>query len=441
MMNLKVGLWQQQTLRLTMTQELSQAIALLQYNAQELSAFLEEKALENPLLQLEASHIKTIDSRFDRVKNSKTKDNKDKQAWIEQIGVKQSDFEAYLKSQLPIHAIEERIFTRLIEHLDENGYLQIGTEQFAAQLHITKEEAEEAIEVLQDMEPAGIGARNLQECLLLQLRRFIPPAELAETIVEQYFELFAAKKWNEIAKHTKASLKEIQGVSDIIQTLNPRPAAIYKEEETVYVTPDVVIEQSDDGISVSVMDGLLPKIIFNKVYYEQLNSGTDKQVNKYLQEKQQDYHWIQRAIEQRKETLLKVTLKIVEKQPEFFTSGPAHLRAMTMKEVAEELDIHESTVSRAVREKYAQTPYGTIELRSFFASNIKSASNEHTSSQQVKKMLEQLVANEDKRKPLSDQALVTLLEKESGVEISRRTIAKYRDQLGIPSSSKRKRYD
>jgi RNA polymerase sigma-54 factor len=163
-------------------------------------------------------------------------------------------------------------------------------------------------------------------------------------------------------------------------------------------------------------------------------------VQQYLKEKQHEYHWIARSIEQRKETITRVALKIVEKQQDFFIYGPEKLKPMTMKEVSEELGIHESTVSRSVREKYAQTPFGTFELKSFFSSAIKTASNEDAGSQEVKKWLTKLIDEEDKYKPLSDQELVRLLEGKKGIIVSRRTIAKYRDQLGIPSSAKRKRF-
>ena len=175
----------------------------------------------------------------------------------------------------------------------------------------------------------------------------------------------------------------------------------------------------------------LPKIQYNENYYRKFHSIGDQTVNRYFQEKQQDFQWIMNSIEQRKETIIKVALKIIEKQPDFFINGPEYLKPMTMKEVSDELDIHESTVSRAVREKYAQTPYGTIELRSFFSSHIRTTSNEDTSSKQVKTAISELVEKENKLKPLSDQEIVNVLKEENGIIVSRRTIAKYREQLGI----------
>ncbi|MED1605515.1 RNA polymerase factor sigma-54 [Cytobacillus kochii] len=444
-MNLKAGLWQQQTLKLTMTQELTQAIALLQYNTQELSAFLESKALENPLMQIEASPAQAADSRFDRMKPSKQKVDDNKQDWIEQIGSKNhTTLQEYLHSQLAIaelNHMEYKLISYLIGCLDENGYLQTDLQTVAEKFNVSEEDMNEALIEIQSLEPAGVAARDLQECLWLQLERLHPYNEIAEKVISDYFLLFADKKWKEIAKNLKVELKEIQEVFDLVQTLNPRPAAAFQNELAPYITPEVVIQWEDGTFSVSIYDDVLPKIRFNESYFRKFQADGDQEVNRFLQEKKTDFHWIARSIEQRKETLLKVALKIVEKQPEYFWKGPNYLQPMTMKEIADELEIHESTVSRAVREKYAQTPFGTIELRSFFSSTIKTTSFENASSEQAKNAISDMVKSEDKKKPLSDQVIVKRLEEEKGIVISRRTVAKYRDQLKIPSSSKRKRYE
>ncbi|WP_394139755.1 RNA polymerase factor sigma-54 [Cytobacillus oceanisediminis] len=443
-MNLKAGLWQQQTMKLAMTQELTQAIALLQYSTQELSSFLENKALENPLLKVESGHVQSMDPRYDRVKPTRKKVEKDKINWIEQIGCgKTMLLDEHLKSQLhfKLTATEKKVIERLIESLDENGYFRAELNAVASSFRISAEEAERMLEMVQELDPAGVGARNLQECLSLQLKRMPERNELAEAIMDEYFTLFAEKKWKEIAKQLGVELKEIQEVFDLVQTMNPRPASSFQSEKSAYITPDVIIKWDGESFSVSVFDEALPKISFNNDYYKRFSAAGDRNVSRFLQEKQQDYHWIVRSIEQRKETLTNVTLKIVEKQQDFFIKGPAYLKPMTMKEISDELDIHESTVSRAVREKYAQTAYGTYELRSFFSSTIKTTSDENTSSQQVKTIISKMIEGENKQKPLSDQELVKLLKEKEGMVVSRRTIAKYRDQLGIPSSSKRKRYD
>lgn len=440
-MNLKAGLWQQQTLKLAMTQELSQAIALLQYSAHELTAFLEDKALENPLLQIENNNIKPMNPLIDRNRRKHQKAEKD---WMDQIADKPFSLEDYLLSQLKItnlSAEQLRVIRHLIQNLDKNGYFLGSISEIADKQRVTEELVEECLAIIQTLEPAGIGARNLQECLLMQIYYLNPDNELAQNIIANYFIPFAEKKWKPIAKELKVTLKDIQEVFDQLQTLNPKPGAMLGNEATTYIIPDAIVEQSNEGLSVRMSDESLPRISLNEQYYHKFKDQ-DQQVSRFLQDRLQDYHWIQKSIEQRKETLTRVIAKIIEKQVTFFQKGSQYLVPMTMKEVAGELDIHESTVSRAVREKYVQTPIGTYPLKSFFTSTIQTVSDEeNTSSTQVKKKISILIEKENKQKPLSDQDIVDQLKTEEGMVVSRRTIAKYRDQLGIPSSSKRKRFD
>ncbi|WP_226085833.1 RNA polymerase factor sigma-54 [Mesobacillus sp. S13] len=447
-MDLKAGLWQKQTLKLAMTQELTQAIALLQYSAQELAAFLEAKSMENPLMQVDFKNISNFDASMDRTRKTRKKTfERDQKNLIEQIGAGTSDtLEDYLLSQLNMLKVtpeEKLILHELIENIDENGYLNLRREDLVRRFSVDEEIVDCAFFKLQALEPAGIGANDLKECLLLQLTRQkrTPENELARTIMRDHFLLFAEKKWKALAKMLNIDVREIQKVHDDIQQLNPKPGAAFQREKPAYIVPDVVVKREGNELSVSVFDALIPKISFNEGYFQQLSGHKDPEVNKFLQEKQGDYQWIHRSLEQRKETLLKVSMKIIEKQKEFFLIGPEHLKPMTMREVADELEIHESTVSRTVREKYMQTPTGTHELKSFFTSAIATTENDQASSQKVKAAIERFIKEEDKKKPISDQKLVQMLEDEEGMVVSRRTVAKYRDQLGIPSSSKRKRFD
>ncbi|MFB3170505.1 RNA polymerase factor sigma-54 [Neobacillus sp. 179-C4.2 HS] len=441
-MDLKAGLWQQQTLKLAMTQELTQAIALLQYSAQELSTFLENKALENPLLQVENNHIQPINPLIDRNRRKHTKNTEND--WIEQIAAKSSSKEDQLLNQLNLRkysSIQLKIIKHLIDNLDVNGYLTAEPEEIADLLGVQLELVEESIIVIQTLEPVGIGARNLQECLLIQLERENLKDDLALTILTHYFIPFAEKKWKQIAKELQIPLQKIQEIFDMIQQLNPRPGARLEQESASYIIPDAIVERFGDGFSVRLCDDILPKISFNDHYYQKMTTTMDSHVSRFLQEKVQDYQWIMKSIEQRKETLTRVVSKIVEKQTSFFENGKEYLVPMTMKEVAGELEIHESTVSRAVKEKYVQTPIGTFPLKSFFTSTIQTVSNESTSSSQVKNEIASMINSEDKQRPLSDQEIVEKLKSGQGIVVSRRTVAKYRDQLGIASSSKRKRFD
>ncbi|WP_442596156.1 RNA polymerase factor sigma-54 [Neobacillus sp. D3-1R] len=440
-MNFKQGLFQQQSLKLTMTQELSQAIALLQYSTQELTEFLENKALENPFIQIEPA-IVPVNPLKERKKKTKTQNSIQtiEQNWLEQLGDTKKSIVDHLMSQIPL--IDEikplrPFLEKFIYYIDENGYLL----EDAVQIDLPQAYKEKCLMILQAMEPAGIAARSLQECLLLQLKRMPTPHSLAVTLVEFHFEPFAEKKWKELAKELKVSLTEIQSAFDLIITLDPKPGAAYKTDHTAFIVPDIVVSWDGKEYMITVFDEQLPKISFNETYYQQYANDVDKNVAHYIDHQVQNYHWLMSSLEQRKETLQKVALKIVEKQPGFFQNGPSKLKPMTMKEVADEIEVHESTVSRAVREKYVQTPFGIYGLKSFFTSTIQTTNDESASSTQVKNALTKLIENENKQKPLSDQEIVSLLKDNDGIVVSRRTVAKYRDQLGIASSSKRRRYD
>jgi RNA polymerase sigma-54 factor len=438
-MDLRAGLSQQQTLKLTMTQELSQAIQLLQYSAVELIDFLENKALENPLLKVE-NHNGELYRRKKNGHGPKT----DEKAWIEQIGDQRFTLADHVFPQVQVMKIspmQQKIVAHCIYHLDSNGYFTGDLQEIADLYGISLSEAEECLAILQRVDPPGIGARNLQECLLLQIRRKKDKNELAERIISGHFKMFAEKKWKTLAKELGVNIKEIQLVSDYIQTLNPKPGAAFQYERAPYIIPDVAVVREGEQFIVQPFDHFLPNIQFNKDYFSNLSSYQDKKVAKFLYDKQQDYLWIIRSLEQRQTTILNVTRKIVEKQYDYFKKGPNFLKPMTMKEISEELGIHESTVSRAVREKYVQTPFGTVELKSFFTNAIESTSDEFLSSSKVKAALAKIVKSENKRKPYSDSEIVQLLKEREGIVVSRRTVAKYRDQLGIASSAKRKRFD
>jgi RNA polymerase sigma-54 factor len=440
-MDFKHGLFQQQTQKLMMTQELSQAIALLQYSTQELTSFLESKALENPLIQIDSA-IVPVNPLMDRKKKRKAMINQVQNDWIDQLSSNKKSLTEHLRAQIPLNenlSAYRPLLEFLIQSIDPNGYLSMNV--LDGLYGYSKEQIEKCLHYIQQMEPAGIGARSLKECLLLQLKKMQPSHPHVLAIVENHFELFAEKQWKQLAAKLQISLTDIQTAFDLVQTLNPRPGSDYYIEETAFITPDITVIWDGVDYKITIFDEMLPNISFNGELYHQYQNHADKQVNRYLEGQWNHYQWLQRSLLQRKETLQKVALKIVEKQPDFFKSGPSYLRPMIMKDIAEELDIHESTVSRAVREKYVQTPFGIFELKSFFTSTIQTTSNEATSSTLVKNKISSLIDSENKIKPLSDQEIVEILKNNEGMVVSRRTVAKYRDQLGIPSSSKRKRYE
>ncbi|ALC88872.1 hypothetical protein AM500_02955 [Bacillus sp. FJAT-18017] len=435
-MEMRTGIWQQQQIKLSLTQELTQAIALLQYNTQELASFLEAKSLENPLLEVGPTDRYRVKKR---VASSERKDHDINGVPTEA----HPTLEEYLFSQIPpgkINKFTRLIYKLLILNMDENGYFRGDVDQIATSAKTSSDMVEDCLAEIQRLDPAGIGARNLQECLLLQLERQGDSAENARRIISGHFSDFADKKWKQLSKELKISLPEIQQVQDLIQTLNPRPGAPFSPEKAAYIVPDVVVKNIEGQWTVELLEGTVPNIGFNDSLYRSLTAVGDRQAIKFLNDKFNDYQWLARSIKQRNETILKVAAKIIEKQPAFFENRKGQLRPLTMKEIADEIGVHESTVSRTVREKYLGTPFGTFELKSFFPSGIQTIADSNASSVEVKALIKECISQEDKKRPVSDQDIANKLMDSEGLVISRRTVAKYREQLGIASSSKRKRF-
>lgn len=446
-MKLEPALLQKQTLNLTMTQELQQAITILQYTAHELTSFLEMKEMENPLIQLETPIVRSVDPRYDRVRKRKvTNPETDQKKWLEQIAEPTQGLADHLLSQLVMKALpdsQKKLVDQFIYNLDPNGYLTVTVEEAAAACRVSVVEAEDVLQLVQSLEPAGIAARSLQECLILQATRRSDTPILAIRLLEEYFNEFAEKKWKFLSESLSVSLQEIQQAADFITTLDPRPGTHFDYERPQYVIPDLILEIRDGQLELQLFEKHLPSVRYQADYYNDLASIADDKVKQYLNDKRQDYRWIMRSIEQRKQTLMKVGMAILEEQQDFFLKGPQHLKPLTLKDVAEKIDVHESTVSRAVRGKYIQTPSGMHELKTFFSQALQSKAaddGEQASAGQAKTLIQSLIDKEDKRKPLSDQVIADRL-KEKGLILSRRTVAKYREQLRIPSSTKRKRYE
>lgn len=425
-MNLSAGLFQQQQQKLQMTQQLSQAITILQYSTMELNDFLESKAMENPLIQLKPPKRKLAE-------------------WQDFVSDTTKSLSEALLIQLNLKSltgVERDCLEELIFSLDDNGYLHIEPGYFLKKYEIGEEELESTISMIQSLEPAGIGARSLQECIHLQLDRRWEVPDFVLTIVSDHFQAFADRKWREIAKAMGIELKEVQAAADFVTQCNPRPGAVFAKDFSHYIVPELNVRVRGDDVTVALYDGTSITVTFNKEYTDFLGHHPDRDVASYIKEKNQEFEWLVLSLRQRKQTMLKVGKAIVEKQRGFFLHGPGHLQPLTLRQIAEEVGAHESTISRAVRGKYVQTPYGVFELKSFFTAAVRAVdtAEETVSAGTVKRELQELVNQEDKRKPLSDQKLVALLT-EKGCDVSRRTVAKYRDQLGIPSSSKRKRYE
>ncbi|UOE93741.1 RNA polymerase factor sigma-54 [Alkalihalobacillus sp. LMS39] len=429
-LNLNVGLYQ--STNLYMTRELRQAISLLQYSSIELIHFIKEQALENPLIDL-GSERSGIEYSYE----GRNATNSNVTA-LDYVRNNPTGLTEHLCQQLRFMNINKNQYHRLyymICHLTQDGYLPIQREQLAKELKVKADTIETDIALLQSLEPTGIGASDLEECLLLQLKARKRRFPLAEMIVEHYLPMFAERKWRELAKELAVTTAEIQDVYDVIQDLDPRPGSHFHEEATTYIVPDVSVEITNGQFIVMMNDDILPQISINNQYRKLLASNEKTEVTEYVKRKFEQVQWVMKSIQQRQETILLVTRAIVEKQHSFFVDGS--LVPLTLKEIADEVGVHESTVSRVTTNKYVQTPKGMFELKSFFVSKI----NRDTSSDKVKQHIKALVEREDKTKPLSDQSIVRLLSESFNITISRRAIAKYRDELNIPASSKRKRYE
>lgn len=433
-MVVELGLFQQQKLKLVMTNELRQAIHLLQYSSFELQQFIKEQALENPLIEWE-------DMPVYEQRRVKKKRNDDEEMSFEIPDTSEITLQQFLKQQLVDlreWRTEEKVLVFLIELLDENGYIQPEDLQLAAAAyHKSYEEILTLLSVIQSLEPAGIGARDLKECLYLQLKRLSFRDELAEQIVLHHLDDFANKKWKQLAQKYNVSLTRIQEVADLLQTLQPKPGAEFDQSHIQYIIPDLIVEKEQDDIKIIVND---VTIKVNQEYYHMLQSK-DKEVASYVKDQYEKFSWLEKSILQRKRTLVNVMKTIIECQYPFFMKGEGHLQPLTLKEVAEKAEVHESTVSRVTTGKYVQTPYGLYELKYFFPSGIQhNTSADAVSSDMIKREIQRIIDSEDKTKPLSDQQIANLLEQKE-LKVSRRTVAKYREQMNILSSTQRKRFD
>ena len=431
---MEIALQQRQEINLSMTLELRQAIELLQLSTYELEQYIRQQELENPLIELQEK--KDSNSYEERVNRQATSFGS---SGMPDDAVQGS--EKTLRDELFEHAkfmypddYTHKLLNYLIYNLDDNGYLQIHDSNCYSAFD--EQEITNGIHLLQQVGPAGIGARDLRECLLLQITHTYPKNKLAELLVKNHLQLIADRKWNAIATHMKITMAEVKDLYDFIQTLNPRPCAFTTNCSTEYSTPDVVVEWKNNAFTFHLNDSYLPTIKMNTDYKHYLQAKDD--VSKYFNKHHKSYQWLLSSIEQRRNTIIKIMHVLLEQQEAFFKNGPSALKPLTLKEVAEAIEMHESTVSRATTNKVLQTPFGSFNLRILFTSKLETTDGNTISQTTVKTLLESFIAQENKFKPYSDQKIAEYFETEKGITISRRTISKYREELRIPSSGKRK---
>lgn len=429
---------QKQTQKLAMTQQLQQSIQVLQYSVDELVDFVSGEALENPLIEV-------VEPNY-TVNYAKPKSSAGNELdYLSQIPDNNISLFEHLIDQIHLNYRDtylRKIVLYLVEFIDLNGYLTISLEAACEELGATPIQALDALTLIQQLDPAGVGARNLQECLMLQTERDSAAPDVAYLILEEHFDQLVNRKWPDIAKTLGIEVREVQEVFDYIQSLTPTPGASFGNTDGLYLIPDLTLKIKGDQLILRSNRRGMPEVKFQQNYFDQMKESEDPEVEKYLDKKKQDFDALQKMIQQRGDTILRVGEAIIQHQHEFFFDENRPIKPLILKDIAEELGIHESTVSRAINGKYMETEFGTFELKRFFSqkTTVQTSDGEAVSNDSVKQKLQELVENENKQKPLSDQKLVELLKAE-GIDISRRTVAKYRDALKIPSSSKRKRFD
>ena len=303
-----------------------------------------------------------------------------------------------------------------------------------------REEAEEMLRIIQSLDPPGIGARDIQECLLIQLRELGLTETLTYRLVAEAFGDLIAHRWNDLARRFGVPAVAVQSAADALASLDPKPGLKYSGKDDGYITPDLIVDKIDGGYKVFLNDTGMPRLRLSRAYQEVTRDRKKltPENREFIAAKMNSATWMIQAIEQRRQTMLKVMNFIVDRQREFFERGIEYLKPLTLREVAEVINMHESTVSRVTNEKFVQTPRGVLPLKFFFSSALSTSSGEDASARSIRAKLEKMVADEDTGKPLTDQQIVHLFQ-EQGIKIARRTVAKYRDQLGILPARMRKR--
>jgi RNA polymerase sigma-54 factor len=462
--------------RLALTPSLLQKIELLQLNKLELQDMLNQELMENPILEEvleqeppaemsledrppedrpapENSEPDGVKDSFDEIdfryffdeyldtgyKNREVEDS-DKPSF-ETFLTRPPSLEEHLNWQLGLSDTKPKIAEiarQIIGNLNEDGYLIITLEELCSVANCTMEDATEALQVVQAMDPVGIGARDLRECLLLQLENLDLKESLANKIIEEHLQLLEGHKFKEIASRTGTAFEDVLRAVDCIKHLIPKPGQKYNRQKATYVQPEVTISKVDDEFVILMNDEGMPQLRLNAGYKELLRSnGVTGETKTFLREKFRSAVDLLRSVNQRKQTIYKVCVCIVNRQREFLENGPASLHPMLIKDVAAELGVHSSTISRVVTNKYVDTPQGVMELRKFFTMGVENPDGGELSIVQVKLRIRKLIEDENKSKPFSDNQIGQLLRRDN-IFITRRTVAKYREQMQIPGSRERK---
>jgi len=471
-MSLSLELSQKQTL----SQRTLQMLSVLQMSAQEVESYIENAAMENPVIELsdkgfsareehplksyqDTSEDKKADimrklewlsqsDRQNKVYYQQDADDDSKEDWYG-ASASEETLADYLSSQLLLHTyskIEKGISDYIINSLDSNGYLKEDTKSIADFFSIPEKTVLKLLKDIQKLDPAGVGARDLSECIILQLERLDEHNDIVYEIVKNHLEDLAKNHIDIIARKMKADHSEVLSACNVIRAVNPKPGSSFSSREQLrYIRPDVFIVKTENNFEILVNEYRFPSISISVEYKNLLNKTDDKETRDYLKAKITEAENIIRNIEQRSSTLSSVSRELVAWQMEFFLYGPGHLRPMKLSDLAKKLDVHESTISRTLSSKYLQCIWGVFPMSYFLVASVQpsgrisnpSGETAEITQDEVLSALKKLINEEDKKKPLSDQKLSDALSKE-GFEISRRTVTKYRSILGFPDKSGRK---
>lgn len=474
--------------QLRMTPQLQQAIKLLQLSRMELETEVRKELDENPMLEEfaevpdeESTQIREMASQNAEPENMTPNATEAAETNTDQSG--DFDWESYIDStqyapklqsggplneeimnyeniistshtlydhlmwQISLHGFNDeelQAATILAGYIDDDGYIKTPLEQIAQEEGVEVKELEEIIPFIHEFDPPGVGARDLKECLLVQAKHLEEDTEDLVYLINNHLKDLEKKNYEGIARAMGRQLDEVIDICKIILEMDPKPGRAYASPDTQYVTPDVYVYPVGDEYVVSLNEDGLPRLKISGFYKSMLRESQnspdkDKMTHEYIQDKLKSAVWLIKAIHQRQRTIYKVAESIVRHQKEFFDKGAAFIRPMILRDIANDIGMHESTVSRVTSNKYVHTPRGIFELKYFFNSGISTSHGEALASESVKLKIKDMVDKEDSKSPLSDQKIVELLKKE-GIEIARRTVAKYRDVLGILPSSKRKKY-
>ncbi len=469
-------------MKLELTQKLQQqqilapqmilSMDILLLTAQDLQQRIEKEFAENPALEVHDPNVQ--ESKFDVPSTPEPKDESgferidsfrltgegpgslysnrstisggdDKLQALQNTQGRPPGLREHLTEQLRLLTLPERVREvglELIQNLDHRGYLLSSAVELyeSIQDQCSLDDFQSALTTIRSLDPPGIGAENLQECLLLQLERDAQEYPLETQLIVNHLADLRDNKIPKIAKDLKTSIDEIRDALEIIRQLDPHPGSQFDSEPTVYVKPDVFVEVSDGKIHVRIESGSLPQLSISESCRDLLQeSRRDRELGKFVRGKIESAQWLIQAIKQRQNTLYDIAVAMVDYQREFFLKSPECIRALKMQTIADAVGVHISTVSRAIKNKYMQTPWGLFELRYFFTGGVGNANGEVESRRIIYRRIAQIIENEEKTKPLSDAAIAEVLQKE-GLNIARRTVTKYREQEGIPSSRQRKNH-